>query len=126
MKTQKRNQTTVYYANFESAEDAFITDEWGNSLMTGEKEVSSTSPTGIKMVVSPSTGVVSEEFFGGFADYDKSLVVEGDCAINEHSLIWIGRSPSEPHNYIVKKVAKSLNFSAYAVSRVEVSDGDSD
>lgn len=102
-------------------EDVTITDEWGNVLKTGEKEIIYTEPIAIDLVVSPSTGVVAEEMFGGLQDYDKILVTEKGCEINEHSILWIEASTDEPHDYIVKKVARSLNFVAYAVSRVEVS-----
>lgn len=121
MKTQKRNQTTIYYANYVSQTDVTDVDEYGNVLKTGEKEVCYGDPIEISLVVSPSTGIVAEEMFGGLSDYDKVLVTEKGCEINEHSILWIDAMPDEPHDYIVKKVARSLNFVAYAISRVEVS-----
>lgn len=121
MKTQKRNQTTIYYANYSAMEDMTVTDEWGNVLKTGEKTASYTEPTAIELVVSPATGVIADEMFGGLQDYDRILVTEKGCEINEHSILWIDANVNDPHDYIVKKVARSLNFVAYAVSRVEVS-----
>ena len=120
MKTMKRNQTTIYYANFEEVGDVTITDEWGNVLMSGEKSVTRTDPVAIDLVVSPSTGVVAEELFGSFHDYDKILFTEKGCEINENSVLWIDVPTTGPHDYVVKKVARSLNFVAYAVSKVEV------
>lgn len=98
-----------------------ITDEWGNILETGEKGADYTEPMAIKLVVSPASGVVADELFGSLRDYDRILVTEKGCPIDEHSILWIDASTDEPHDYIVKKVARSLNFVAYAVSRVEVS-----
>lgn len=101
--------------------DVTVTDEWGNILETGEKESSYAEPTAIKLVVSPASGVVADELFGSLQDYDRILITEKGCPINEHSILWIDAPVTEPHDYIVKKVARSLNFVAYAVSRVEVS-----
>ena len=124
MKTLKRNQTTIYYAKYLSTADSVIEDEYGNPLETGEKILTRTEPTPIDLVVSPATGIVAEELFGGLQDYDRILITEKGCEIDEHSILWINASPEEPHDYIVKRVARSLNFVAYAVSKVEVSYGD--
>lgn len=120
MKTMKRNQTTIYYANYEGLADQTVTDEWGNVLISGEPKVTYSEPQAIDLVVSASTGIVAEELFGSLQDYDKILFTEKGCEINENSILWIDASTNEPHDYIVKKVARSLNFVAYAVSRVEV------
>ena len=125
MKTQKRNQTTIYYANYVSTSDVTSTDEWGNTIMSGEKQASYTEPTAIDLVVSPATGITAEELFGDLSNYDRILVTEKGCPINENSLLWIERSADEPHDYVVKKVSRSLNFVAYAISRVEVANDQS-
>ena len=125
MKTLKRNQTTIYYANYTDTNDLTVTDEYGNTLLSGEKGSSYTEPVAIDLVVSPATGVTMEEMFGDLSDYDRVLVTEKGCPINEHSKLWIEAPTTCPHDYIVKRVARSLNFVAYAVSRVEVSNGDS-
>lgn len=121
MKTLKRNQTTIYYANYESTEATTVVDEYGNPLESGEKMVVRTDPIAIDLVVSPASGVIADEMFGGLQDYDRILVTEKGCPIDEYSVLWIEAPITESHDYIVKKVAKSLNFVAYAVSRVEVS-----
>ena len=121
MKTQKRNQTTIYYANFESMEDVTTEDEYGNTLITGEKEAVYTEPAAIDLVVSPATGRTAEEMFGDLQGYDRILVTEKECPINENSILWIKASVDGPHDYIVKKVSESLNFVMYAISKVEVS-----
>ena len=120
MKTMKRNQTTIYYANFEEVGDVTITDEWGNTLKTGEKTVTRTEPAPIDLVVSASTGIVAEELFGSLNDYDRILFTEKGCEIDENSILWVDVPVTGPHDYVVKKVARSLNFVAYAISKVEV------
>lgn len=123
MKTMKRNQTTIYYANYEGLTDKTVTDEWGNVLKSGESVVNYSEPIAIDLVVSASTGMVAEELFGSLQDYDKILFTEKGCEINENSVLWIDATTDGPHDYIVKKVARSLNFVAYAISRVEVGYG---
>jgi hypothetical protein len=123
MKTLKRNQTTIYYANYIEADDLTVTDEYGNPLKSGEKGASYSEPTAIDLVVSPASGRTMEEMFGDLSNYDRVLMTEKGCEINEHSRLWIDVPITEPHDYIVKRAARSLNFVAYAVSKVEVSDG---
>ena len=122
MKTLKRNQTTIYYAKYISASDVTITDEWGNVLETGEKASAYTEPAPFDLVVSPASGVTAEEMFGDLSKYDRILfTADKTCEINENSRIWVKASPEAPHDYVVKKVSESINFIAYAISRVEVS-----
>lgn len=121
MKTQKRNQTTIYYANYVSQDDVTVLDEYGNPLKTGEQAITYTEPESIDLVVSPATGRTAEEMFGDLQGYDRILVTESGCEIDENSILWIEASINDPHDYIVKKVARSLNFVMYAISRVEVS-----
>ena len=123
MKTMKRNQTTIYYAKYEGLTDKTATDEWGNVLKSGESVVNYSEPIAIDLVVSASTGMVAEELFGSFQDYDKILFTEKGCEIDENSILWIDVTTDEPYDYVVKKVARSLNFVAYAISRVEVGYG---
>lgn len=125
MKTMKRNQTTIYYAKYEGLTDKTVTDEWGNVLKSGESVVNYSEPIAIDLVGSASTGMVAEELFGSFQDYDKILFTEKGCEIDENSILWIDVTPDEPYDYIVKKAARSLNFVAYAISRVEVGYGNS-
>ena len=45
-----------------------------------------------------------------------------DCPIDERSILWIDSlDTSQPHDYIVRKVAKGLNSIMYAVRKVNVS-----
>jgi hypothetical protein len=61
--------------------------------------------------------------FGNLSDYDRVMSISGtDCPIDENSLLWIGTAVSEPHNFIVRRKAKSLNETAYAIQQVTVNE----
>jgi len=126
MRCVARNRQTVYYS-LKSGTTA-VTDSDGNK--TGEVSVTYSNPTAIKVNVSAAKGTVDAEQFGLTADYTKTIVTSDmACPIAEDSILWIGITPtsssggvivSNPHNYIVKSIAKSLNSITYAVKRVEV------
>lgn len=78
--------------------------------------------------VSAATGSAQVEQFGNYAGYDKVIVTDDiTCPIDENTVLFIDKEPeySEDgtplYDYIVKRVARSLNSVAYAVSKVSVS-----
>lgn len=91
------------------------TDGWGNESQSyGEIQP-------MKIAVSSEKGDAAAEAFGKDLDYDVSMVTHDmSCPINEYSRIWIDNAPDQPHDYIVKRRAKSLNCIAYALKRVTV------
>jgi hypothetical protein len=128
MKLQRRNTVSIWYQLYEEDSPQTITDEYGNVLETGERGVTYSAPVEIRASVSTATGTVQAELFGGFTDYDKVVIVDDiTCPIDEQSVLFIDRVPEyaegelvNVHDYIVKRIAKSLNFIAYAVRKVEV------
>ena len=68
------------------------------------------------------------EQFGNFISYDKVIVTDDlTCPIDENTVLFIDKSPEYDddgnplYDYIVKRVARSLNSISYAVSKVTVS-----
>ena len=124
MKCLKRNKQTFYYALFH--EKVAITDEYGND--TGEYRAVYETPVAMQANISAATGEAQTEQFGNTIMYDKVIISdEIDCPIDEHSVLCIDSPPSYDgegnlvFDYIVKKVAKSLNTVSFAVSKVQVS-----
>ncbi len=112
MRNLLRNQQTIYYSNL--TEDAV--DEWGNACREYE------SPQPYKISVAPNTGETVYSGFGTALEYDRTMTTtDKNCPINEFTRLWIGISPTEPHNFEVKKKAENLNQIAFAVKQVEVS-----
>ena len=112
----------------------FIIDEYGNE--TGERILYYAEPVQIRANISPATGRTSMELFGNMENYDKVIVMERDCPIDENTVLFIDREPETaqvvgnraavveelfavPHpDYVVKRVSRSLNQTAIAVMKV--------
>lgn len=119
LRTLERNKQVIYYALYEDKKP--VLDEYGNE--TGEYEILYTPPTLLKINVSAARGEYSTRQFGDTENYDKVLMTDDlSVPITETSILWIDSLDTEkPHDYIVKKVAKSLNSVSIAVSKVSVS-----
>lgn len=124
MKCLQRNKTSIYYCLYQGEEP--VTDE--NGYETGEVQISYSSPTKLMANISPATGNTSVEQFGNSLQYDKVIVLDDvSCPIDEHSVLFVEKRPAFDtyglplFDYIVKKVARSLNSVSIAISRVEVS-----
>lgn len=134
MRCMQRNKVKFFYALYEGKEA--ITDEYGN--VTGEYAVKHGNPIEFSANISAAKGETQTRQFGENVSYDKVIAMDNDSPpIDEYSILWIDTTPElnedgslavdskgevkTPHDYIVKKVARSLNGVSYAVSKVSVS-----
>lgn len=124
MRCLHRNKRKFYYALFK--EKVAIKDEYGND--SGEYTVVYEAPVEMKANVSAATGEAQVEQFGNSPLYDKVIITDDvTCPVDEHSVFCIDSAPAYDtdgnliYDYIVKKVARSLNTVSFAVSKVEVS-----
>lgn len=142
----KRNKQTFYYCLFD--EKIPIVDEYGNE--TSEYILTYHEPVTMTANISPATGYSQTEQFGNLDNYDKVIVTtDMDCPIDESSVLFLDKDveygeavtidyvPSETvlgnneanpvtvqvplYDYIVRRVAKSLNSISIAVRKVDVS-----
>lgn len=123
MRSLKRNEIAFHYALY-GAEVEEV-DEEGN--FTGEMTIGYENPVKADANISASRGEASTEQFGISLDYDK-IVCSCDMAlpIDETTILWVDIKPvldeygatKTKHDYIVKKVAKSLNSVQYAIKKV--------
>lgn len=128
-----RNKRQFYAAAFSHSED--IKDEYGN--ISGEQKLFYLNPKKLFGNISAAHGETEARQFGNSIDYDKVIVLDDPKApIDEYSILWIDGAPEldedgalalndngevkTPHDYIVKKVARSLNNVSVAISRVTV------
>lgn len=120
-----RNKTTFYYALY-AGEDEII-DEYGNA--TGQYSVTYGNPVKTLGNVSAAQGEMQTRQFGESESYDKVIVLDDmNTPIDEYSILWIDTLPQfdedgvteTPHDYVVKKVARSLNNVSIAISKVSV------
>ena len=124
MKTLKRNQVSLWYLLYDHKEP--VKDEDGNE--TGESQVFYKTAVQMSANVSAATGTAQVEQFGNLAGYDKVIVTDDlTCPIDENSVLFLDKEPEYDeeglplYDYLVKRVAKSLNSVSYAVCKVSVS-----
>lgn len=133
MKTLWRNKRTFSYCLYERDEP--ILDEYYND--SGERRIIYSEPAEMKANISPATGAAQVEQFGNLENYDKVIVTDWlDCPIDENSVLFIDKpvtyraidgtettevTDTPLYDYIVRRVAKSLNSVSIAVSKVKVS-----
>ena len=133
MKCMERNKVRFFYALYMGKQE--ITDEYGNA--TGQYEVTHSYPIECYGNVSAAKGETQSRQFGENEAYDKVIVLDNlSPNIDEYSVLWIDTMPEldkegnlaldeneeiiTPYDYIVKKVARSLNSVSIAVSKVKV------
>lgn len=124
MRCMERNKKTFHYALFK--EKVPHTDEYGYE--SGESRVVYESPKEMRANISPATGNSSVEQFGSDLKYDKVIVTDDlSCPITENSVLFVDVSPCEDadgnllFDYVVKKIARSLNSISIAISKVGLS-----
>ena len=133
MRCLARNKRIFFYALHNGQTE--LIDEYGNA--TGQYKVSYTDPVETKGNVSAAQGEMQTRQFGESETYDKVIVLdEPNAPIDEYSILWVDSQPEltvkgqlatdengeikTPHDYIVKKVARSLNSVSIAISKVNV------
>lgn len=123
MKLLKRNLSTIHYCLYERSEP--ILDNDGNE--TGEDKITYSEPVEFECSVSAATGYSATEMFGNLENYDKTIITDDmECPINEHSVLFVDKEPEfdtdgRPlYDYIVRRVAKSINNISFAIRKVDV------
>ena len=133
MRCLDRNKRSFYYALF--IEKRPIMDEYGNE--TSENEIVYGKPVSCKGNISAARGETATRQFGEDEGYDRVIVLDKpDTPIDEYAVLWVDSIPSltekgelatdengevvTPWDYIVKKVARSLNSVSIAISKVNV------
>lgn len=121
MRCLNRNKRPFYYALYQGREAISETDEYGNTFLTGEYRTKYSEPILELANISPASGTTVTEIFGGSEGYDKVLILaKPNTPIDEYSILWIDEDTESAHDYIVKKVSKSLNSVAIAASKVNI------
>ena len=124
MKVMERNKRTFWYCLYDRKEP--IVDEDGNE--TGEEQIVYKPAQSLRANISAASGSSQVEQFGNLAGYDKVIVLDDtSCPIDENTVLFIDKEPEydedgKPlYDYMVKRVAKSLNSVSVAATKVSVS-----
>lgn len=113
MRCLRRNLRGFQYALYNGQTP--LTDANGNE--TGEYEVQYSNPVQAWGNISAAKGDASVQPFGNDIQYDLVIVMDTpDTPIDEHTLLYIERTDTP--DYEVRKVARSLNTVALAISRL--------
>lgn len=119
MRTLEINKQEIKYASYVNKTE--IIDEYDNP--TGQYILNYANPVAVRVSVSAATGIVSRNPFGDLEDYDKVIMHSNmTLPITESTRLWVDSlDTTKPHDYIVRKVARSMNGVSLAISKVNVS-----
>lgn len=124
MKAMERNKRTFWYCLYDRKEP--IIDEDGNE--TGEEQIVYKPAQSLRANISAASGSSQVEQFGNLAGYDKVIVLDDtSCLIDENTVLFIDKEPEHDddgkplYDFMVKRVAKSLNSVSIAATKVSVS-----
>lgn len=133
MRSMTRNRQIFYYAGLVTVEMAQDAD--GNYV---ENKHIYSDPVKREGVITPASGEAQTQLFGMNEIYDKVITLnQGENFLEIGSVLWIDTEVAldaeghlakdeagnviTPYNYIVVKVANSLNFVSVAIRKVDVS-----
>ena len=120
MRCLARDTQKIFISLYESREE--VKDKQGR--YTGDIAVVRSEPISLVCNVGAAVGSSQIEVFGQLLDYDKTVLIDNtDFEISETAVLWIENSTDEPYDYIIKRIARTPNFTALAVSRVDISNG---
>jgi len=125
MRTMTRNRQVFYSASFVSATMGI--DKDGNYT---EMKNTYSDPVEHMGVFTPANGTANDQVFGMNEIYDKVITLnQGENYLEIGSVLWVDTMPTldqqgkttTPYDYVVVKVAPSLNFINVAIRKVTVS-----
>jgi len=121
MRTVQRNKRRVAYAFYEGA-----TEVLDNGEHTGEYRITYTAPVEALMNVSGGRGYADVALFGLNSSYSRTAVTEDlKTDFNTETVFWIDKDPAtEPHDYRVVAVARTINQVVIALAEVHSSGED--
>ena len=123
MRCLRRNKQPFWYATYVKGETAY--DIYGNE--TGGRDITYSKPVASAANVSAAKDTAVAAVFGIDLNYDRVLCMES-APFDESAILWIDTPPvikldgttETPHDYVVKRIAKSLNSVLVAVTKVAV------
>lgn len=122
MKGMIRNKRKFYWCEYEGK--TAVTDDDGYE--TGELQPTYSEATEMYASISSARGTSDIQLFGNFTDYDKVIIIANpEYAMDENCVLFVDKDPEYDDttgvplfDYVVKRVSRSLNSTAYAISRV--------
>lgn len=124
MRTSQRDKRPVAYASYVGIQE--LTDEYGN--YTGEYDVEYSEPVKTLMNVSGGRGQADIALFGLTQNFSRTAVTQDlETDWNTEMVMWVEHDPdTEPFDYRISQVARTINQVVLALEEVDVSHADSD
>lgn len=117
MRCLRRNMRPFMYAEYTGSEE--LVDLTGN--FTGERAPLYGEKIAAAGNISPASGRTDVRAFGTELNYDRVIVMERvPDGLTEDSGVWIDDLEAESPDYVVRRIAKSINGVEIAVARVYV------
>ena len=115
MRSLQRNWRKIHYSV--PIGTSPIYDEYGNDTLELKTEYS--EPVALGVNVSANVGQEAVNVFGALTGYSRTVTYSGEnCPLIEGSRVWFGVEETNPHNYVVIKVADSKNGFLIALREV--------
>lgn len=120
MRTSQRDKRPVAYASYVGIQE--LTDEYGN--YTGEYDVEYSDPIKTLMNVSGGRGQADIALFGLTQNFSRTAVTQDlETDWNTEMVMWVERDPdTEPFDYRISQVARTINQVVLALEEVDVSE----
>lgn len=118
MRVIKRNKRPVAYAFYDGVTEIVNAD----GEYTGEYEVHYTTPVKTLMNVSGGKGQANVTLFGLSDNFSRTIVTDDlTTPFSTDTVFWIDKNPdTDPHDYRVVRVARTINQVVLALAEVEV------
>ena len=122
MRTSHRDKRHVAYAFYNGVTE--LTDDDGN--YTGEYDVSYSEPVSALMNVSGGRGQADIALFGLTQTFSRTATTQDlDTDWNTEMVFWVEADPdTEPFDYRVAAISRTINQVVIALAEVDVSDAD--
>ena len=120
MRTVQRDKRPVAYAFYSGIQE--LTDDNGD--YTGEYDVEYSTPVKTLMNVSGGRGQADVALFGLTQNFSRTAVTQDlETDWNTEMVMWVERDPdTEPHDYRIAAVARTINQVVLALEEVDVSE----
>ena len=118
MRVSQRDKRPVAYAFYDGVSEIINSD----GEHTGEYEVHYSTPIKTVMNVSGGRGAADVAMFGFDSAYARSIVTDDlETDFNTETVFWIDTNPdTEPHDYRVVGVSRTINQVVIALAEVHV------
>lgn len=119
MKVLKQNRRKTYYALYTGDNEVLI-----DGKRTGRFEPTYSTPQEFKVNVSATQGNAYVRPFGMWGDFSAIMVTDDmDTPFDTSTVFWVDKDPStDPYNFIVVRVSRSLNSTTIALKEVSISN----